>query len=185
MRARDIENALARFHKWKPRTHALIPNLCSYVSHEVDLAVVHATGFMEAVEIKVSVSDFKREFTDKAERHERLLKGIPKYNYTTRSTAELVPDYSNPKPHTIKRFWFAVPADIAEAVKALVPEHAGLMVVHELPRKRYAIIVAKPAPTLKHHRKLEAHELQGIYRLGYLRYWDMRLLGKELPEAAV
>lgn len=181
MTARDITIALAQFHKWSPRKHLMIPNLCTYVGWEVDLAYVSDGGFLGAIEIKISVADMKREFKEKAQRHETLVGGGKSGEWRG---GEYV--ITGTTPHCIKRFWFAVPSEIADAILPLVPEHAGLLVVSGPDRwHRYEVVVVKEAPVLKHHRKLEPKEVTNLYRLGYLRYWDLRLYGKETAAEAV
>lgn len=189
MTSADITKTLARSH-WKYFKHICVPRCC-LAGSEADLLVLQPSGWLEEVEIKISVADFKREFETKADKHRRLEFGIAKYVHKTHDNfafdpenplhEPILPDEKNvtgyydwgaAEPHLIRRFWFAVPSEIYEKVKDLVPDYAGLLVL-EKGRWRTEVKVAKPAPNLKRSRKLTEAEQLKLIRLGYLRYWDV------------
>jgi len=91
-------------------------------------------------------------------------------------------------PHKIRKFWFAVPIELAEKVQPLVPEHAGLMTVASVSshwRNSYDVVaIAKPAPALKMARKLTAAERCELCRLAYIRFWDIEAKEEVVEVAA-
>lgn len=158
------------------RKHVVVPN-CQVLGHEADLTILQPSGWCEEVEIKISVSDFKRDFTTKALKHKSLQLGNPHWDSAAyfRSKGGVADDYYRwdlAKPHLVKRFWFAVPLDILDKVKPLTPEYAGLISVED-GRRKYAKVVKK-APNLKMSRKFTDAERIDLLRLAYVRYWSIR-----------
>lgn len=174
--SRQITDILCRCH-WRPRQHVLVPNVSwGLLAWEADLVVMFKSGWMEEVEIKISRGDFKREFEKKPEKHERLVRGLPKMQWLGHSVE---PNWSNPKPHQIRRYWMAMPHDLAESVLADVPSYAGVIAVRarkvSLPESGFGDCrVLRKAPILPNARKLEPDEQRQLLRLGHLRYWDLR-----------
>lgn len=185
--------------------NVVLPNYAAGLTgqFEDDLVVVRPSGWCEAVEIKVSLSDYRVEFRKKTLRHRILTEGIPnrvgnprwrgvrdpallaewerllqlptseiKY---WRETPEEILDWSNTKPHMCKRFWFAMPEELALKLKDEVPSYAGIVCVK---RGRYGSTdfrEIRPAPSLKHAQKIDARVRAHILQCAYYRFWDMKL----------
>jgi hypothetical protein len=90
---------------------------------ESDLLVIHPTGWVDEVEVKVSVSDFRAELAKKSEKHESLERGYSvktRYDYAAK-------EYSSVNlPTIIRRFWFAMPREVYNSVKDSVPSWAEI-----------------------------------------------------------
>ena len=176
MNSRDITNALARHLDY--RLNVVVPR-CHFGGWEADLLCLRSSDWMEEFEVKVSIGDFKREFTEKARKHEFLVEGSKRNTFPGGGECVVVAT-----EHKIRRFWFAVPHELLAKVKDLVPAHAGLVTVQRTSsqwRNAFDVVaVAKPAPALAMARKLTAAERCDLCRLAYLRYWDIE--AKEVVE---
>lgn len=174
MTASEISYVLA--HKvWRPRTHVIVPNLSwGLLAWEADIAVLHGSGYMDEVEIKISLADLRREFETKKHKHEQLVRGLPQYRLG--DDRKWTPDWSESKPHIVRRFWFAMPeALIKKGFGDLnLPDHAGLIAVTGTTAERLfywkAEVIRRPK-VLTNSRKLTDAERVTMMRLGYLRYW--------------
>lgn len=169
------------------RKNVVVPR-CNFAGWEADVLVLRPSGWMEEVEIKISVADFRREFTKKADKHRRFTHGVPKYNggldgFEADNPLHEPITYRSGKPygfwdwsaageHMLRRFWFAVPEEILPKVEAEVPGYAGILRVD---RWYESVVVreVKAAPVLPHGRKLAPQERSQLLRLAYLRYWDV------------
>jgi hypothetical protein len=178
--ARQITDLLCHCH-WRTRNQVLVPNV-SYglLPWEADLVVMYASGWLEEVEVKISKADFRRDFTSKPEKHERLQKGTPKQVFQGFGTPVQVwkPDWTKAEPSMIRRFWLAMPHELALKLLPEAPAHCGVIAVST------CCVVLRPAPVLKCARKLTAPEQNQLLRLAYLRYWDLRRK-HEIPTAIV
>jgi hypothetical protein len=155
MTARELTNVLCLGGwRWDIFTHTMIPNCCSISGWEQDLVVLHKSRWLEEVEVKVSAADFRREFTDKPNKHIKLADGSSLGNL-------------------VRRYWFAMPEDLAAKLGAEIPEYAGLLAVTRNPLRQRVTIV-KRAPALKHARKLTDEETIKLLRLAHIRYWEGR-----------
>lgn len=167
--AAQITQALTR--RWLVHQHIVVPNCC-VTGWESDLLILRKSGWMEEVEIKISASDFKREFEAKADKHERLVKGKAEYIPGNRQVIGRY-DWTDCKPHTIRKFWFAMPHSLAEKLGPQIPEYAGLLSI----RHGYNGLttdVLREAPILKMSRKLTDAEQVALLRSTYHRYWDLK-----------
>ena len=79
-----------------------------FFAWESDILILNKSKHLEEIEIKVSVSDFKRDFKDKKAKHDKISRGL------------------TPLTH----FWFAVPNTIAKEVRPFLPSYAGLLVIN-------------------------------------------------------
>lgn len=173
MNSREITNALV-YGPYDLRRNFCVPNVKTGLYAEADLLVIRPSGWVEEVEIKVSKSDFRREFTSKSSKHDCLTNGrvIKKYCWTSKTTTIL-----RREPYIISRFWFAMPLDLAESLKQEIPAHAGLYGVGFVETRlgpRANVTILKPAPRLSNCRKCTDAEKADFLRLGLLRYWDIR-----------
>ena len=172
MTSLDIQRALCGYwdvNLWNPRKVLAVRNSTGVAGWDADLLIIHPSGWADEIEIKVSLSDFKREFTKKAHKHRSLQEGLPDFNLVG---WKAVDDWTKCKPHIVRRFWFAVPSELADKVRPLVPRYAGLITVEPgrhcgVPRK-----VLK-APQLKMARQLTPEEQRAAIDSVYYRYWSI------------
>lgn len=149
MASHDVSEKITEIlatRKWKWRNDICIPR-CYILGWEADLLVLNTNKRLEEIEIKISVADFKKEFKDKAKKHEKLKAG--------RST--------------LTRYWFAVPSTLVPLVKDLVPEYAGLLAVNL--QGRYLVEVVKQAPTLKGAKIIPPQFEIQLLKRAYWRIW--------------
>jgi hypothetical protein len=181
MNSRDITNALARHLDY--RKNVIVPR-CHFAGAEADLLCLRPSDWLEEFEIKVSLGDFKREFTEKADKHSRLVGGELTHSLLTSTNTPISRGSFDRMQHKIRRFWFVVPHELLAKVKDLVPAHAGLVTVQRTSsqwRNAFDVVaVAKPAPAIAMARKLTPAERCDLCRLAYLRYWDIE--AKEVVE---
>ena len=139
------------------------------------MLVLSKAGYMSEIEIKISVSDFKADFTGKPDKHEMLIKGKAPMKIEGR---EWVRNWELVKPHCIKHFYFAVPVDLHAKIDPLLPDYAGLIVVD-----RWAKVVKK-APVLTMSRKATDKErcclLRAMYHRGWTRFRENIKNGTQL-----
>ena len=90
--------------KWfNPRTNLIVPNVSwGFLKYECDLLIISKLGYLIEVEIKVSLSDLKR---DLLKRH-------------------------NHDDNRIKYLYFAIPKKLEKHIEH-IPERAGIFVVDE------------------------------------------------------
>jgi hypothetical protein len=157
MTATQIAHKLSTKH-WHYLKQICLPN-SFFAGAEADLLVLYPSGWLEEVEIKISISDFRREFKTKAWKHGSL-QGI----------------YSHKDGQILRRFWFACPSELAPKLLPEIPEYAGLISVDN------QLAIVKQAPTLKGCRKLTDAEQKKLLRLTHVRFWDREL--KSLTEAS-
>jgi len=151
----DIQNALYPFFADK-RHPMTIPNCgADCVVGEADLISITRAHLVHEVEIKTSVSDFRREFETKEDKHEILQAGGVK-DYPYGGTYY----YSN-------YFWFAAPDGLLSVDD--VPDYAGLITV----ASERSLSVKRSAPRL-HTEKLSDTDRRYIERGLTVRYWQER-----------
>lgn len=146
----ETEILLARH--FNIRRYIIVPNVSWGLNlHECDLLIVTKSGYATEIEIKISLSDLKREAKKKH-------------------------DHSNQK---IKEFYFAIPEKLLPHIN-LIPEHAGIFVIKAVQQVKgsdvwYAYIEKhRPATRNKFCRPLDAKELQQLTRLGCMRIWGLK-----------
>lgn len=152
--SREVEKAIVGYSQdrlWCPLRLVIIPN-CALLGWEADLLLLRRR-WLEEIEIKVSVADFRREFRTKASKHKKL---------------------TTPHALPIRRYWFAVPWTIAEVVRAELPPYAGLIVVGPEQRgKWYSARIVVKAKNLQ-CADISAEQRERAYKSIYHRYWGLR-----------
>ena len=139
-----IANIIAAYYDYGKSI--ILPNYASGLTGwEADVIILRETGWAEEVEIKTSLSDFKAEFKNKIEKHKKLM-----------STK-----------HYCKKFWFAMPQELAAKAIDLIPEYAGLYAIGSYNRVK----VIKNAPTLKNAEKIPDDKRAHIMKCAYHRLW--------------
>lgn len=124
----------------------VVPNASYGVNlHECDLLALTASGYAHEIEIKVSVSDLKRD-AEKRHHHESK---------------------------RVKCLWFAAPAGMREAMLEHVPGHAGIILVHDQSRGFSKVLeIVRKAQRRADARAFTAEERYDLARLGTIRYWS-------------
>ena len=149
--AREITAAVVR--TWfPPRRWAVCPNSSWGLNlpWESDVIAVSSSNVVHEVEVKISVSDFRREL--KKERWRMW-------------PIDKVPQ--------IDCYWFAVPLAIAETVMAEAPAAAGVFVVLPSGKVERRRCSARPRG-----RKRERDLRTKVWRLAALRYWSQEFKPK-------
>jgi len=101
----NLEYRVAEY--FEPRRNLVVPNLSWGLGfgHELDLAVVSASGYLQEIELKTSIADLR---ADARKRHNHI-------------------DNRN----RIRALWFAVPKRILEPALPLIPAPAGILCVDD------------------------------------------------------
>jgi hypothetical protein len=149
MKAKDVLRAVCCTYdgRFNPLRNICVPNSTNVSRWESDLLVIRPTGWVDEVEIKVTVSDFRAELRNKWEKHLSLRQGKVcthldgrernRFSYWRKPGDETVEIDGKQiwvrgnSPTIIRRFWFAMPADVFAKVEAEVPAWAGILTVGE------------------------------------------------------
>lgn len=187
--------------RWSVFSSLCVPR-SNQLHWESDLLVVNRSGYCDEVEIKISAADFRREFTAKADKHRKLIHGVPPRTkpddplntdlWEARGQSEFYrwhgDDWGRCETHHVRRFWFAMPFDLARKLVGEIPDYAGLLSVGTGLEHREAydhwseVYEVKKAPNLKHSRKVTDAEQARLLKSTYHRFWGMALVsGAELP----
>ena len=159
MKTIEIEYACARYFGW--REHIIVPNISWGMGlHECDLLVMTKSGCAYEVEIKVSLSDLKK---DLKKSHGHGLKW-PQYY------ADKFPDVQMNEifQDKIKYLYFAIPEALEKHV-GFIPEKAGILLVGE---GLFVRLLRKPQDKSKY--RFTDVEIHNIARLGTMRIWTLK-----------
>ena len=169
MTCADIQAAIAGHSRtclWSPQKALAVRNSSGIVGWEADLLIVQPSGWVWEVEVKVSVSDFRREFTagSKIKKHTALTKG----EFQRWAGSKL-------RQNMVRKFFYAMPSEVYEKVKSEVPEYAGVILVAKEPgdygRLRPRIERnAKVLPARRANDKDRTAILLSVYH----RYWRLK-----------
>lgn len=138
---------------------------------EADILSVSTAGYVTEIEVKVSVEDFRREFSGdsatKAHKHRWLLAR----SQQEKGFARVTPTPRECVLEALKEWWIAVPAELLPRLEMnLLPPYAGLIAVpDDLRRRPYAVRPAAKFKCAVPHPKLVAQEFT---RLAAWRYWS-------------
>jgi len=160
----DIQRAVLGFGKnclWDPQKVRGAFNTTGVAGWEADIVVIQKSGLLYEVEVKVSVSDFRREFQTKSEKHEALVSGLRRRPFDA------------PFPTVVSRFYFAMPVEIWQKVKGEVPAWAGVILVDDGKRDKRGRLepwVEVKAPKLP-ARKATDKDRAALTESVYFRYW--------------
>lgn len=147
----EIEIAVA--NNFDTRKNIIVPNVSWGAGlHECDLLVINGNGYATEVEIKTSKSDLKKDFEKPHQHHSEKIKNL----------------------------YYAVPENLLEAARELIPAHAGLIVCKRINTpwdsnisRVISEFVRKPKPTHK-YRKMTELEILNVARLGCIRIWKLK-----------
>lgn len=164
MNTKELEIIIALHFDY--RRNLIIPNVSWGFrgrNFETDLVVMTPSGYIYDVELKVSISDLRRD--------KRKLKWQQrKYQNDYRKT------------------WFAMPAELLKInVYEHIPEFAGVIKVitttdFQGQVYRYAL-VERPAAINKKAKRLTVLEQYQLARLGSLRVWSLKRTIREMEKA--
>jgi len=148
------------------RYEFLVPNIhfCDQ-GGEMDIFCLRPSGFIDEIEIKLSVSDFKADFkkTSMIEDKNRV-KEWPKYKTILKHDA-LRQGFND-----CNYFSFLMPIEIVE--KCVIPEHAGLYVFEKYENGHSTIRELRRPPRL-HNRKISDELKYRAAKNGATKYWYM------------
>lgn len=148
IRTIEIEESLSRF--FDVRKCIIVPNISWGLElRETDLLVITKSGCAKSIEIKISKSDFNADFKKK-------------HDHT---------DHKN----RIKEFYFAIPIEMYEYCKPLIPEHVGIITCER--HKTNSIVVShikRQAKTTPKSIKLTELEINKVLRLSVYRIWTLK-----------
>ena len=148
MNAQDVEVAVARH--FDGRVNTIVPNVSwgMGLGYEADMLVVSQAGYVTEVEIKVSMSDLKK---DKEKRHQH-------------------------DAPFLKKVYFAVPESMGD-VSGEVSEHFGILSVKPWEGHHYyygqVVEVRKPR-TNKNAPKLTTEQINKMQALAVMRLWNLK-----------
>lgn len=135
---------------WKSNPNYIVENLYVF-GWESDMLIKTRSGYWYEVECKISLSDFRNDFTHKRKKHEMLETGgeCRRPNY----------------------FYYCVPWYLSTKVLPLIPDYVGLIVLKEDGR----LDEIKQAPCL-HRHKYTSEELKLCDKFYYAyRNWKLAL----------
>lgn len=148
----EMELAIAKY--FKIRLHIIVPKLSYGFDwiHECDLFLIQRNGYAFEVEIKRSKSDLLADFK----------KGH---------------DHKD-KKNRIKELYFAIPKNLYESCKDIIPKNAGILVcekwLHDDGREIVSVCTKRQAVRVKGARKLTLAEQLSVARLGTMRIWNLK-----------
>jgi len=144
MHAGHIEVAVSKLIGY--RSHIIVPNVSWGwgLNHEADLIVVDKNQKVTEVEIKVSISDLKRDF-QKLNQH---------------------------RSKKIGRLVYAIPESILEKALPLIPKEHGIIIVRK--RFSYQAIWYRRCRYRKDYAGISSPEIQDLMRLATMRIWSLK-----------
>ena len=155
----DIERAIIR--RWAPENTLIVPNVAQGFVRwgEIDMLKVEQSLYLTEIEIKVSLSDLKREWG-------KLRWG---------------PVYQDRFRKTIRRYFIAMPECLYEKGRAVIPDWVGAGILTVRPVEEIHGRFTRPCarekqkPRInKEAEKITIEDLATLGRLGTLRYWSLR-----------
>lgn len=164
MTCEEVQAALVGFGSnclWNPQRVLAARNTSGLVGWEADLLLVQPSGWVWEVEVKVSVADFRREFSvnSKLLKHQVLREGRHR-GY---------PCHEN----LVRRYLFAMPTTVYQRVASEVPDYAGVILLDPGGRDRHGRLkpwIEKRAKELP-ARKASDADREALKTSVYFRYW--------------
>jgi hypothetical protein len=169
MTEHDISKALVcpgscSRYLWSSLKVLAVRNFKGITTHEEDLLVIHPSGAVWVVEVKVSIADLKAEFRDKKAKHSEMLEG--------RRAVRNYGSFSH-QPTKVERFFIAMPLDLLEKAEPLIPDWCGIIVVlFDDTRQSYAKIHRKGKKLPG--QRATAEDRQKVYESIYYRHWGAK-----------
>jgi hypothetical protein len=146
----DIEVAIAKYYE--VRKNIIVPNISWGFAwmHECDMFIVSKAGIATEVEIKISKADLLADFKKGHDHKDRAGR--------------------------ITYFYYAMPKDLYEKVKDLIPNDAGILTCSRADWDESRIFVREERKPEKRNntRKLTPEEQLKIAWLGTMRIWSLK-----------
>lgn len=148
----EMEVAIAKY--FKVRLHIIVPRLSYGFDwiHECDLFFIQRNGYAFEVEIKKSKADLLSDF-NKGHNHKD-------------------------KKNRIRELYFAIPKNLYESCKDIIPKDAGILVcekwLHDDGREIVSVYTKRQPVKVKGARKLTIEEQLQVARLGTMRIWSLK-----------
>lgn len=183
--SKSISCALLRHLRFRAAGCIILPNV--YVGSspwEADAIKVTKSCYWVEYEVKVSVADYRADFSKRRSRW--VHDGMTKHEaYSSTDTISLSARHSNqhgviPKP---KQFYFVVPEGLLDGID--VPAHCGIIqVAPDSLRIGWNVMVTRVAPNLKSPTKLETKDIFNLaakasHRLAWQDPDPLKLKGGE------
>lgn len=124
---------------------------------ESDLLLVTYSGYYYEVEVKLTLSDFKRDF-EKTDKHCIMENGYRLRRTRRMVGGEIVEKYVETPRDRPNYFLYAVPSFLADKVRELVPPYAGFATVNQ-----WGTITMEKKPPLLHKTKLDVNLQDKFY----------------------
>ncbi len=162
----DMQRAFYSAHS--QRYELVATNLyLGWCGGEMDIFGLRKSGFIDEIEIKLSISDFKADFKKTIVIRDGPDKyypgGVPrrKSKHEALKCGECECNY----------FSFYIPVEMVD--KCEIPSHAGLYVFD--PKNYWTKAEEVKKPKRLHSRKISDHNKYHTARKMHYRYWDMRM----------
>lgn len=140
----ELEVAIVR--QYDIRKHIIVPNVSWGANiHECDLLMLSKSGYATEVEIKVSLSDLKKDFKKK-HKHDS---------------------------DKIKYLWYCVPDYHKDIALELIPETAGLLLAQRIGYHTH-IYHLRESTARVNCKKWSDEEMMNVMRLGCMRIWNLK-----------
>jgi len=150
IKCRDMELAIANFFNY--RQNIIVPNVSWGAGlHECDILVIKPSGIAIEVEIKVSLSDLKKDL-EKKHKH---------------------------KSKHIRMCYFAIPDKMIKHLD-LIPERFGVIVVKDNSISKWQTRIERPATINKASDKMSQDKINKIMHLGTMRIWSLKDKNRDL-----
>jgi hypothetical protein len=155
---KTIEMEIVLSHYFNHRQNLIVPNVSwSYFMHELDLLILSRAGYAREIEIKVSMSDLKRE-------------SFKHHNHESRK---------------IRQLYFAISENVfkhKDFTLDLIPERAGLLVIEKNPKAKpnefkiynYRVTEHRKAKIDINAEKWQEKDITNVTRLGAMRIWTLK-----------
>jgi hypothetical protein len=155
--SRNLSAKVLEYYTWrylrKNQKLLILPNISlPGYAYESDVVAITKAGYFSEYEIKVTRSDFRRDFEKVEADYVRDPESEWKWNKVDILKHDMLAGGKPKGDRDIKpkRFTFVVPEGLVEPEE--VPEHCGLF--YYTPETHYRIKIIRPAPTLKGATKL-------------------------------
>lgn len=154
----SLQKAFARtFLYFSPRYTFVAPNIkLKGYGWESDLVAIRKSGFLDEIEIKRTLADFRADFK-KADYHGARKK------HSMLANGELLPNY----------FYFYTTDELYEQIKDEIPDHAGAIVFMSQWNGWNRCQEAKKAPRLHDDRRMQEKKLIQLGNKMMHRYWNV------------
>jgi len=147
----EMELAIAKY--FGIRQNIIVPNISwGFGMHECDLFLIRKSGVAVEVEIKRSKSDLLADFK---KRH-----------------------HHKDRQNRITELYYALPEELYEGCKDLIPEDAGIIVCYRYTNDKKEVsiqaITKRNPKRIKNARKLTIEEQLKVAKLGTMRIWSLK-----------